>query len=120
MKRGYDRTRRIADLIQQTLANSLLQEMSDERFQLVTITGVTVTKDLSSAKVYVSVLADDEEKISQTVAALNRAAGALRFHLAREVALRVMPALKFIYDPSIAHGFHISQLIDTAEKKTNK
>jgi ribosome-binding factor A len=120
MKRGFERTQRVADLIQKSLAQMLLQDMSDDRFRLVTVTSVTVSRDLSYAKVYVSVLMDEEDKIKQTVAALNRAAKSLRYNLAREVDLRVMPELKFVYDESTAHGFHISTLIDSAVKKSEK
>ena len=119
-KRGFDRTQRVADLLQKTLAQLLLQDMTDDRFRLVTITGVSVTRDLSYAKVYVSVLLDEEDKIKQTVVALNRAAKSLRYHLAREVDLRVMPELKFVFDESTAHGFRISMLIDSAVKKSDK
>lgn len=117
MKRGYDRTQRIAELIRQALAQMLLQDMSDDRFRLVTVTDVTVTRDLSYAKVYVTVLLDDEVKIKQIVEALNRAAKSLRYHLAKAVDLRVMPELKFVYDESTARGFHLSDLIDKAVKK---
>jgi ribosome-binding factor A len=120
MKRGYDRTHRIADLIQKTLASMLLQDMDDERFRLVTIGSVTVSRDLSHAKIYVSVLMDDVEAINDVVKSLNRAAKGLRYQLAKEVELRVMPELKFVYDESTAHGFHISGLIDAALKKEKK
>jgi ribosome-binding factor A len=120
MKRGYDRTQRVADLIQKSLAQMLLQEMSDDRFHLVTITGVTVSRDLSYAKIYVGVLMDEANEIKQTVQALNRAAKSLRYHLAHAVKLRVVPELRFVYDESTAHGFRISSLIDSAVKKSDK
>lgn len=120
MKRGFDRSRRVADLIQKTLAQMLLQDMSDERFRLVTITGVTVTRDLEHAKIFVTVLMDDAEKIKQTIHALNNAAKSMRYHLAREVDLRIMPELRFVFDESTAHGFKISNLIDTAMKRSDK
>lgn len=120
MKRGFERTQRVADLIQKSLAQMLLQDMSDDRFRLVTVTSVTVSRDLSYAKVYVSVLMDEKDKIKQTVEALNRAAKSLRYNLAREIDLRVMPELKFVYDESTAHGFRISTLIDSAVKKSEK
>jgi ribosome-binding factor A len=119
-KRGFDRTQRVADLLQKALAQILLQDMTDDRFRLVTITSVTVSRDLSYAKVYVSVLMDEAEKIKQTVASLNRAAKPLRYNLAREVDLRVIPELKFVYDESTAHGFRLSMLIDSAVKKADK
>lgn len=119
MKRGFDRTHRVADLIQRTLATLLLQQ-SDERFRLVTVISVTMSRDLSYAKVYVSALLDDDEKIKETVLALNRSAKSLRYQLAKEVDLRIIPELKFVYDESSSHGFHISSLIDDAMKKTEK
>jgi ribosome-binding factor A len=120
MKRGYDRTQRVADLLQKTIARMILQDMTDDRFRLVTLTSVTVSRDLSYAKIYVTVLVDDEVKIRDTVRALNQAAKGLRYNLAKEVKLRVVPELKFVYDESTAHGFHISTLIDAAVKKSEK
>lgn len=120
MKRGFERTRRVNDLLQKALAQMLLEDMSDERFRLVTITSVVVSRDLSYAKIFVSVLMDDELKIKQTVKALNQAAKGLRYHLAHAVKLRVVPELKFVYDDSTARGFHISSLIDAAVKKSDK
>ncbi len=119
-RRGYDRTQRVADLLQKALAQILLEDMSDQRFRLVTITSVSVSRDLSYAKVFVSVLMDDQAKIKDTIIALNRAAKSLRYSLAREVKLRIMPELKFVYDESTAHGFRLSMLIDSAVKKSEE
>lgn len=118
MKRGYERTQRVADLIQKSLAQLLLQE-DDKRFKLVTVTSVTVSRDLSYAKVYVSMLIDEADQIKQTVQALNRIAKPLRYKLASMVKLRIAPEIRFVYDESTAHGFHISSLIDSAVKKSN-
>ncbi|MBA3662428.1 MAG: 30S ribosome-binding factor RbfA [Gammaproteobacteria bacterium] len=115
--RGFDRTQRIADLMQKTLAQMLITDMSDERFHLVTITGLSLARDLSTAKVYVSVLMDDPQKIKEVIISLNQAAKPLRYNLAHMIKLRIMPELKFVYDESTARGFHISGLIDSAMKK---
>lgn len=114
MKRGFNRSERVADLIQKTLAQMLLEDRIDERFHFVTITGVTITRDLSYAKVYVSLLIEDKDEIKQMIDALNHVSKSFRHHLAKEVALRTVPELKFIYDESIARGFKISHLIDSA------
>lgn len=116
MKRGFDRTQRIGDLIHQSLAPMLLQS-DDKRFHFVTVTGVTVSRDLSYAKIYVSTLIEDEAEVKQTLLALNRATKSFRYALAREVDLRIVPELKFYYDESTARGFHLSNLIDAAVKK---
>lgn len=120
MKRGFERTQRIADLIQKALAPMLLQYVEDDRFSLVTITGVTVTRDIGYAKVYVSVLLEDEAEIKDILKSLNHEAKALRYNLAHAVDLRVVPELKFIYDSSTASGFRISSLIDSAMTKSDK
>jgi ribosome-binding factor A len=119
-KRGFDRTQRVADLLQKSLAQIVHEDMTDDRFRLVTITSVAVSRDLSYAKVYVTVLEDDMEKIKQTIVALNRAAKSLRYNLAKEVQLRIVPELKFVFDESTAQGFRISMLIDSAVKKIDK
>src|SRR5579872_1949324 len=108
MKRRFDRTERVADLIQKTLATLLIQDVTDQRFSLVTITGVTVSRDLSYAKVYVSVLSDDATQIKEVIQALNRSAKNLRYSMTKEIKLRISPELKFVFDDSTAHGFHIS------------
>jgi ribosome-binding factor A len=120
MKRGFDRTQRVADLIQKALAQILLQEMNDERFRFVTITSVEVSRDLSYAKVYVSMLQDDSAEIKQVIKDLNQEVKSIRYNLARAVKLRITPELKFVYDESTAHGFKISNLIDAAVKKSGK
>jgi len=119
-RKGYERTQRIADLLQKTIARMLLQDMTGDKFQFVTVTSVTVTRDLSYAKIYVTLLVDESDQIKTTVQALNRQAKMLRYHLAKEVKLRVVPELKFVYDESTAHGFRISTLIDSAVKKSEK
>ncbi len=112
-KPDSDRTRRIAELIQTTLAN-LLQVAADQRFQMVTIISVSVTRDLSFARIYVTLLNENEAK--KTIVALNKAAAYFRYHLAQAIELRVMPTLKFFYDDSVVRGSYISSLISQATK----
>ncbi len=119
-RKGYERTQRIADLLQKTIARMLLQDMTGDKFQFVTVTSVTVTRDLSYAKIYVTLLVDEPDKIKATVQALNLEEKMLRYNMAKEVKLRVVPELKFVYDESTAHGFSISTLIDSAVKKSEK
>jgi ribosome-binding factor A len=115
--RGMFRPQRIADLIRQSLAHILLQEASDKRFRLVSITEVTVTRDLACAHIYVSLFEEEEAVIRQTIAALQRAAKYFRYQLAQAVNLRFVPELRFFYDDSAARGFKISSLIHHAIKE---
>jgi ribosome-binding factor A len=120
MKRRFDRAARVGDLIQKALAIIIQQDDMDSRFNLVTVLGVDVSRDLSYAKVHVSVLLDDTAKIKEVISALNRSAKSFRFALAKAVKLRVVPELRFAFDDSTQQGFHISNLIDAAVKKTEE
>jgi len=112
-----NRMARVAGLVQTTLADILLKESEDARFHMVTITNVSLAKDMSSAKVFVSVW--DEEKAKETVAALNNASKFLRHALAKsKIEMRVIPQLHFVYDDSTLRGSRISSLINAALKET--
>ncbi|MDR3491084.1 MAG: 30S ribosome-binding factor RbfA [Gammaproteobacteria bacterium] len=112
-----NRMDRVAGLVQTTLADVLLKEAEDKRFNMVTITSVSLAKDMSSAKVFVSVWDDAQSK--EIVAALNKAAAYLRYALAQtKIEIRVIPQLKFVYDDSTARGSRISSLLNQALKDT--
>ncbi len=115
MPKGYARTDRVADLVQTTLADIIQHEDIAKSFGLVTIVDVKVSPDFSHARVYVSVL--PEENAKQAVDELNQFTKELRYLLAQAVKLRVTPNLKFFYDDSSVRGTHISSLIDNALKK---
>jgi ribosome-binding factor A len=105
-----NRMQKVAGLVQMTLADILLKESEDKRFQMVTITSVSLAKDMSSAKVFVSMLND--EKSVETVAALNKASAFLRHALAKsKIEMRVIPQLKFAFDDSVVRGNRISSLL---------
>lgn len=116
-RRGYDRAQRVGDLVCRTLATMLVEDMLDARFKLVTVINAAVSKDLSYAKIYVSVLSEDEKQIVDIVRALNASAKKMRYNLAKAVELRIVPELRFVYDDTTAKGFHLTGLIDDAIKK---
>lgn len=111
MPKGYVRTDRIAEQIQREVAQLLRLEVKDPRVRMITLTGVEVTKDYSHAKVFYTTLDGVSDAVQQ---GLEHASGYLRSQLAHSMKLRIMPQLHFIYDPSIEHGAHLSQLIDQA------
>ena len=107
---SYSRIDRISEEIKKELSN-IIRELKDPRIpQLVSVVNVEVTKDLSFAKAYISVLGD--EKIQKdTIAALKNAAGFIRKEIAHRVKLRAVPEFSFISDDSIAYGSHISEVL---------
>ena len=104
------RPNRLSETLKEEISKLILVELKDPRIGFVTVTSVDVANDLAHAKVYVSVLgSEDEGKASLDT--LNRAAGFLRTEIGKRIRLRHVPALVFVYDPSIQHGAHIAKLL---------
>ena len=114
------RTGRISDVLHRELSNLIRNECRDPRIGLVTVSAVKPTRDLSYAKVFITVMEDD--KRDHSIEILNNAAGFFRSRLAKKVILRTIPELRFIYDDSILAGQRMSALIDsiTAAPKENE
>ena len=104
------RTRRVADRIQLELGEILATRTEDPRLRTLTVTGAEVTRDLSSAKIWVSgtLAKADEPHVLQ---ALARAAPYFRTLLAPRLQLRIVPVLTFQFDHSIEAGARIEQLL---------
>ncbi len=116
MPKEYSRTQRIGDQMQRELSQLIQREIKDPRLALVTITAVEVSRDLSHAKVFVTVLgqSDDADPVEKNLQILKDAAGFLRMHLGKSMKLRSVPQLHFHYDASIRRGVELSALIERA------
>jgi ribosome-binding factor A len=111
MPKEFSRTARISEQLRRELSALIQREVKDPRVGMVTITGIEVSKDLAHARVYFSVLPNEAVKPGDTGAALNHAAGFLRHALAHRLALRAVPALRFIYDETPEHAARIEALL---------
>ena len=111
---GFNRTDRIADQIQRELSRLLQFEVKDPRVNLATIQDVTVSRDLSYAEVYFTLLGKGEEEGVEAEAVLEKAAGFLRSSLAKNLNTCTTPKLRFHYDTTPEHAAEISRLIDDA------
>ena len=90
-------------------------EMRDPRVGMVSITDVEVSRDLSHAKVFATVMGKESEEASRdAITALNNAAGFLRSQLAKSNNARTTPRLRFYFDSSVGRGQFLSGLIDQA------
>ncbi len=113
MSKDFPRSYRVADQIQHELSSLVRNQVKDPGISpLLTISAVDVSRDLSVAKIYITVLGDEQRESS--MAALARASGYLRSQLASRMSLRSVPQLRFYYDESIEQGEHLSGLIDAA------
>ncbi len=109
----YDNRRpdRVAEAIREEVAMFLAEGVKDPRVRgMVTVTGVDVTRDLRHAKVFVSVLGEENER-ADTMAGLAGMAAHLRGHIGRALRLRAAPELTFKYDQSVTHAARIETLL---------
>jgi ribosome-binding factor A len=109
------RTDRVDSLVRQTLGQLLLTKLSDPRIDpaRTTITNVAVSEDLTSAKVYVSVIGPEADQ-RKALAALKHAAGHLQELMMREVSLRQTPVLNFVLDTDFKKALETMEIIDQA------
>ena len=115
MPREFTRQHRVADAMQRELSVLIRDQLRDPRVGMVNITDVEVSRDLSSAKVYVTFLEKEgDEDFAEAVEVLNGAAGFLRSQMARQMKMRISTRLRFIFDASGRRGQHLSALIDFA------
>ncbi len=89
----------------------LASEVKDKKLKEATITDVKVAGDLSSAKVYVRVLNDDEK--DEIIESLNKAKGFIKAKLFERHDMKHIPELNFIYDESIDYGNKIEKIIES-------
>jgi ribosome-binding factor A len=113
---SFKRADRVADLIKMEIADLLLKQVRDPRVGHVTITGVKVTDDLRTARIFFVELGKDQCS-AEVQTGLGKAAGFLRRELGRRLQLRVVPELIFSYDPSFAYGNRIERLISEIHRE---
>lgn len=110
MPREFSRMQRVSELIRRELATIMAREMDDPRVRFVSVTAVDVSKDLRTAKVFVTQM--DTKGPAIDMKSLQKAAGFLRKRLADTLSLKNIPALTFVYDNSIERGVNLSRLIE--------
>lgn len=113
MRKNSKKNNMLNEQLKRALSVVVSNEVKDPKLELMTsITEVIVAPDLKTAKVYVSVLGDAEQK-TNSLEALNRAGGFLRSRLAEMLNLRLTPKLIFIEDNSLEYGSYIDKLIES-------
>lgn len=137
--RQFGRHQRVSDQLQRELARLIQFEIKDPRLSMLTVSGVRVSRDLSVANVYVTIMEENPSsdskdsglsdkdagsgktnKKEEVLQVLQKSAGFLRTMLSQSMKLRSVPQLKFHYDESIERGQTLSSLIDKARVKDQK
>ncbi len=114
MPREFSRSQRMAEQIRRELSEIVRDELKDPRMGLCSFTAVKLSRDLSHAIVFCTVL--DETQRDETIETLNRAAGFFRSQIASRIRARSVPLLKFVNDDSVERGAAMDKLIKKAIK----
>lgn len=110
------RARRIGDRMAEELAEILQRDTADPRLAGLTVTGVDVDRELAYATVHVTASMGTGQP-EDILAALRQARGFLRSELARRIALRTFPDLRFRWDASAERGARIEQILESLKKE---
>lgn len=116
MRKNSIKNTRINGEVQKALSKLITTEIKDPRISpLTSVVAVEVAPDLKTAKVYISVLGNEEQR-QDTLKGLKSAAPFMRSQLAKTINLRNTPELKFVVDQSIEYGVNMSKLISDVTK----
>jgi len=104
------RLEKLQELIKQEVGKMLLTDIKDSRIGFVTVTGVEMTGDLREAKIYVSIMGNDEQ-IKSSWDGLNSALGFIRREIGKRIKIRFTPEISFALDKSLDYSEHIQKLL---------
>jgi len=103
--------RRVNELMREVIGSTIASELEDPRIGFVTVTSVDTSKDLRSARVYISVLGSEAER-EASLAGLRSSHGVLQSAIASQMRIKRTPTLTFHYDESPERGVRISRLLE--------
>jgi len=110
----YSRSERVADQIQREVAEIISQELEDPRIGRVTVSGSSLSRDLSNATLYITLPVDGD--VERVLEGLNRASGFVRRRLGQRVRMRYVPRLRFAHDATLDRATRVGELIDAAAR----
>lgn len=105
----YKRSQRVSDLIREEVADIIMYRLKDPRIGFVTVTGAEMTADLKLARIFVSVLKEEERDL--TLEILNTSKNFIRSALAKRLRMKFIPEIEFRLDTSIEYGIKIDKLL---------
>ena len=112
MGREFERTQRVSHFLHEELARLLQSTVRDPRVQQVNLTGVEVSRDLSHAKVFFTLMSDSSsEERAEVAAVLSKVSGFLRSELAKASNMRTVPRISFRFDESVGRGRDMETLL---------
>lgn len=118
MAKAFTRSDRVSHELQKEIALILQREFTDASVGMITVSDVSISRDLAYAKVFVTFLHDqDPEVIKKGIQKLNDAKGYIRSLIGKAMRLRILPDLTFCYDESLMQGMKMSTLVTQVIQK---
>jgi len=114
----YKRKDRVGDQIKKEVSRIIQSELKDPGIGFVTVTDVELSNDLRNAKIFFSVLGDEQKKTDSSQA-LQRAVSFVQYEIGRKMRLKFTPKIKFIYDHSLEKGAKIERALKELHLREN-
>lgn len=109
---GVSRTDRLNAELKREISEVIARRLKNPRITaMVSVTSVDVTRDLSYAKVFISVFSTDDKKKEDTFNALKEEEKKVRYELGKSMRIRTVPELDFVLDKTIEYGDRMDKLL---------
>ncbi len=118
---AVQRTDRLNSLLKEVISDVIRKEVRNPYVtELMTVTRVQISKDLRHAKVFISVIGNQQDK-EETIKALNSAAGFIAVNASHLVVMRYFPELRFKLDDSVEKLMRIEKLLgDITQERASR
>ena len=110
-RKNYKRTERVDQQLHEVISSLFLRQVQDPRVQGIQISAVRTSADLRHAKVYYVMWAEEHLPLEQVATALENLGGFVRSEIAKQIRIKHVPALTFVYDESIERGRQMEALL---------
>lgn len=117
MAKEFSRVDRLSQQVKKEMAVILQREIKDPRLHtMITVSDVEVSRDLSHAKVFVTFLGMDNDKVEDNLKILNDAAGYVRSLIGKRIQTRIVPHIRFAFDESLNEGIRMASLVEIVRR----
>ncbi|MBN2753454.1 MAG: 30S ribosome-binding factor RbfA [Candidatus Goldbacteria bacterium] len=115
------RKQKVESLMKREISTIIMREVKDPRVGFVSVHSVSLTNDLKSAHVYISVMGDEEQK-KKSLEGLQKASGFIRGQVGDAIKIRYTPEIIFKLDNSYEERLRVEGLFRQIEeeKKNDK
>jgi ribosome-binding factor A len=110
------RINRLGDLIKEEISSLLIRDIKDPRIGMLTVTGVEVSRDIRTAKVFYTVGGDQKAR-REAQRGLESAAGFIKTAVAHNLTIKRVPELIFIYDTSLDYAQKIDRILEELKEQ---